>query len=90
MAKGPWKIASADAVRDRVRRLPKDMPLHYLRAQYAQDLYRYFAERGTATGNMYYCRAERKGQAYDKGILLAVSQQMGHSRCDVVVSHYLY
>lgn len=66
------------------------MPLHYLRAQYAQDLYRYFAERGTATGNMYYCRAERKGQAYDKGILLAVSQQMGHSRCDVVVSHYLY
>lgn len=65
--------------------LPKDMPLHYLRAQYAQDLYRYFAERGTATGNMYYCRAERKGQAYDKGILLAVSQQMGHSRCDVVV-----
>lgn len=70
--------------------LPKDMPLHYLRAQYAQDLYRYFAERGTATGNMYYCRAERKGQAYDKGILLAVSQQMGHSRCDVVVSHYLY
>lgn len=27
MAKGPWKIASADAVRDRVRRLPKDMPL---------------------------------------------------------------
>lgn len=70
--------------------LPKDMPLHYLRAQYAKDLYRYFAERGTATGNMYYCRAERKGQAYDKGILLAVSQQMGHSRCDVVVSHYLY
>ena len=70
--------------------LPKDMPLHYLRAQYAQDLYRYFAERGAATGNMYYCRAERKGQAYDKGILLAVSQQMGHSRCDVVVSHYLY
>ena len=41
--------------------LPKDMPLHYLRAQYAQDLYRYFAERGTATGNMYYCRAEHKG-----------------------------
>lgn len=66
------------------------MPLHYLRAQYAQDLYRYFAERGAATGIMYYCRAERKGQAFDKGILLAVSQQMGHSRCDVVVSHYLY
>lgn len=26
MAKGPWKIASAKQVRDRVRRLPSDMP----------------------------------------------------------------
>ena len=37
-----------------------------------------------------FANTEGKGQAYDKGILLAVSQQMGHSRCDVVVSHYLY
>jgi hypothetical protein len=27
MAKGPWKTASDKAVRDRVRRLPRDMPL---------------------------------------------------------------
>ncbi len=51
----------------RRRRCLAIMPLHYLRAQYAQDLYRYFAERGYNNGNMYYCRAERKGQAYDKG-----------------------
>lgn len=71
--------------------LPSDMPLHYLRAQYAQDLYRYFAAQGgIATGQLYHCRADRKGQCYDKGILMAVSKNMGHSRCDVVVSHYLY
>lgn len=28
MAKGPWKIASADAVRDRVRRLSNDTPIY--------------------------------------------------------------
>lgn len=70
--------------------LPKDMPLHYLRAQYAQDLYRYYEAQGAATGQLYHCRADRKGQSYDKGVLMAVSLNMGHSRCDVVVSHYLY
>ena len=28
MAKGPWKIASDKAVRDRVRRLPRDIPIY--------------------------------------------------------------
>lgn len=69
--------------------LPKDMPLHYLRAQYAQDLYRYCEAQGAASGRLYYCRADRKGQSYDKGVLMAVSHNLGHSRCDVVVSHYL-
>lgn len=69
--------------------LPKDMPLHYLRAQYAQNLYRYYEAQGAATGQLYHCRADRKGQSYDKGVLMAVSLNMGHSRCDVVVSHYL-
>ena len=69
--------------------LPKDMPLHYLRAQYAQDLYRYYEAQGAATGWLYHCRADRKGKSYDKGVLMAVSRNLGHSRCDVVVSHYL-
>ena len=70
--------------------LPKDMPLHYLRAQYAQDLYHYFEGQGAASGKLYHCRKDRVGDVYDKGILMAVSQNLGHSRCDVVVSHYLY
>jgi hypothetical protein len=70
--------------------LPKDMPLHYLRAQYAQALYRYYEAQGVANGQLYHCRADRKGQVFDKGILMAVSRNMGHSRCDVVVNHYLW
>lgn len=69
--------------------LPKDMPLHYLRAQYARELYAYFAQQGLGNGRLYYCRADRKGQSYDKGLLMLVSHNMGHSRCDVIVSHYL-
>lgn len=69
--------------------LPKDMPLHYLRAEYARDLYQHYAAQGAATGRLYHCRADRKGQSYDKGVLMAVSHNLGHSRCDVVVSHYL-
>lgn len=70
--------------------LPKDMSLHYLRAQYAQDLYHYFEGQDAASGKLYHCRKDRVGDVYDKGILMAVSQNLGHSRCDVVVSHYLY
>lgn len=69
--------------------LPKDMPLHYLRAQYARELYAYFAQQGLGSGQIYHCRADRKGQSYDKGLLMLVSHNMGHSRCDVIVSHYL-
>ncbi|MBD5093777.1 MAG: hypothetical protein HDT26_05740 [Subdoligranulum sp.] len=69
--------------------LPKDMPLHYLRAQYARELYAYFSQQGHGNGQLYHCRADRKGQSYDKGLLMLVSYNMGHSRCDVIVSHYL-
>lgn len=69
--------------------LPKDMPLHYLRAQYARDLYDHFRAQGLSSGQLYHCRADRKGQSYDKGLLMLVSHNMGHSRCDVIVSHYL-
>ena len=69
--------------------LPKDMPLHYLRAQYARELYAYFAQQELGNGQIYYCRADRRGQSYDKGLLMLVSHNMGHSRCDVIVSHYL-
>lgn len=79
---GKYRLFSCSA-------LPKDMPLHYLRARYAQDLYRYYEAQGAASGRLYYCRADRKGRSYDKGVLMAVSHNLGHSRCDVVVSHYL-
>lgn len=41
--------------------LPKDMPLHYLRAAYAKELYAYFESQGLSSGRLYYCRADRKG-----------------------------
>lgn len=31
-----------------------------------------------------------KGKVYDKGLLLCVSHNMGHNRCDVIVENYFY
>ncbi len=37
----------------------------------------------------YRCRNERYGYVYDKGVLIEVSRDLGHNRCDVVVNHYM-
>ena len=57
--------------------------------EYRDDEHGYYEAQGAASGRLYYCRADRKGRSYDKGVLMAVSHNLGHSRCDVVVSHYL-
>lgn len=70
--------------------IPKNMELHSCRSVYATNLYKLYEREGFATGNMYYCRKDKLGLSYDKGILKEVSENLGHHRCDVVVSHYLY
>lgn len=71
--------------------MPENMALHRYRAQYARSLYAKYEAEGRASGRLYHCRADRKGQVYDKGILSLVSLALGHGkeRYGVVVSHYL-
>ncbi len=68
--------------------LPKGR-IHDCRAEHAALMYDYFKEHGYESGNIYYCRKELYGISYDKGIMKAISEQLGHSRLGVVVS-YLY
>jgi hypothetical protein len=72
--------------------MPKDMALHRYRAEYAQSLYALYESQGKASGERYYCRNDRKGSTYDKGLLSLVSLALGHGRkrYGVVVSHYLW
>lgn len=54
--------------------------IHDLRAEYASSLYSYFEEHGYTSGKTYFCRNELYGITYDKGILAAVSINLGHHR----------
>ncbi len=64
--------------------------IHDLRADYARDLYELYKRAGAGNGKRYYCKYERKGDSFDRGILEKVSENMGHHRIDVVVNNYLY
>lgn len=70
--------------------IPKNCELHSCRSQYATEMYDLYLKEGYSTGKLYHCRSDKLGLSYDKGILLKVSEELGHHRCDVVISHYLY
>lgn len=48
-----------------------------------------YESESCGNSNLYKCRNERKGEVYDKGILMLVSKDLEHSKCDVVVNHYM-
>jgi len=71
--------------------VPKYAPIHLYRREYANNLYIREA-RAISTlprAEIYYCRGNKKGIAYDKAAMLHVSQQLGHNRLDVVAASYL-
>lgn len=66
--------------------------IHSYRAQYASRMYTALA-RDPATlpaSERYCCRGDLSGTWYDKAALMAVSVELGHARCNVVVTHYLW
>lgn len=68
--------------------IPSNLDIHDERAKYAQALYRYYEKTGQfASGTLYCCRKERYGDAYDRGIMHAVSEALGHHRLDVITSY---
>ncbi len=69
--------------------LDHHIDIHACRAEYARASYDQYESDGRASGKLYCCRNERYGEIYDKGILEAVSHDLGHNRCDVVVNHYM-
>lgn len=69
--------------------LSKRLDIHACRAEYAREMYAVYEAEGCGNGQLYRCRNERRGEVYDKGVLIRVSKDLGHSRCDVVVNHYM-
>ncbi len=66
------------------------MDEHGYRREYAQALYTLFESSGlNVTNTRYHCRKDKSGISYDRGVMAAVSQALGHSRIDVIAGSYL-
>lgn len=72
--------------------IPKDVPIHRYRSQYAERVYRACARPVEALQghDRYFCRNDLKGLIYDRQALAYVSKQLGHSRVGVVAVNYLH
>ncbi len=65
--------------------------LHRYRSQYATELYKSLARPldQIPREDRYYCRKELKGVVYDKRAMRIVSQNLGHTRIEVIARSYL-
>ena len=72
--------------------VPKKLDIHSYRAEYAQTVYKTSRRPlDSLQGHeLYYCRGDRQGVAYDRQALLTASQALGHDRVSVVAEHYLW
>ena len=65
---------------------------HAYRAKYAQRLYNKFARpiENISAKDKYIMRKDRAGEILDRKAMKIVSENMGHSRIDVIAQSYLY
>lgn len=73
--------------------LPSHFDNHFYRGQYAKRAYKKFARPVREIKNkkeVYFCRKDKAGEAYDRKAMLITSKFLGHNRVDVIARHYLY
>lgn len=72
--------------------IPKNIPVHRYRAEYAEKVYKACARpiEALERRDKYFCRGDLKGIVYDRQALAYVSAQLGHTRVSVVAVNYLH
>lgn len=73
--------------------LPSHFDNHFYRGQYAKRAYKKFARpvrEIKSKKEVYFCRKDKAGEAFDRKAMLIASQFLGHNRVDVIARHYLY
>lgn len=66
--------------------------IHAYRSDYATAVYKSTArdlDACRASGDVYWCRGDRRGQWFDKAAMLQASRALGHNRISVVGEHYI-
>lgn len=74
-------------------KLPSHYDNHFYRGQYAKRAYKKFARpirEIKSKKEVYFCRGDKAGEAYDRKAMFLSSQFLGHNRVDVIARHYLY
>ena len=85
-----FKVAGENKV---CGKLPSHFDNHFYRGQYAKRAYKKFARPVREIKNkkeVYFCRGDKAGEAFDRKAMLITSKFLGHNRVDVVARHYLY
>ena len=85
-----FKVAGENKV---FGKLPSHYDNHFYRGQYAKRAYKKFARPIREIANkkeIYFCRKDKAGEAFDRKAMLIASQFLGHNRVDVIARHYLY
>lgn len=72
-----------------VEHIPKWAPIHEYRAEYARTMYGQLCRQPAALPKKekHCARGDRAGQWYDRAALQMVSEYLGHSRLDVMMSY---
>ena len=72
--------------------IPRNLPVHRFRAEYAQKVYKSVARPVEALQKeeKYICRGDLAGVVYDRQALAYASEQLGHNRVSVVADNYLH
>ena len=71
--------------------IPGGADIHSYRAAYATALYNHYARdpKTLPRSERYDCRTDLRGTHYDKKAMKIVSEALGHSRINVIASHYI-
>lgn len=83
--------AKSEGMKRLIGHVPKYAPCHLWRREYALAMYRAHS-RDTSTldkRQLYICRADKAGQAYDRKAMAIVSRALGHNCLDVIATSYL-
>lgn len=80
--KSPWTVRAYAAAENKVwpNKMPCEMDIHNCRAGYAARIYHENARplETLCKAEIYYCRGEMAGTAYDRAALSAASTALGH------------
>lgn len=86
------KLAAAAEQNKIFSHVHSNLDVHALRAEYAKRIYTQYARPADQIprADRYYCRGNMAGLILDRRAMRIASNNLGHSRIDVIAGHYLY